>query len=92
MKSIIIIGLVLIGLSAFLFYLNADFSINNLTLPHLMGIMGGIGFGLIIGGIVGYLSKGTAIKRELKRKEMQKLMKEKAALEKQAAEKTNSNI
>lgn len=92
MKSIVIIGLILIGLSAFLFYLNADFSINNLTLPHLMGIMGGIGFGLIMGGIVGYLSKGRSLKNEQKRKEMQTLIKEKAALEKQAAEKTNSSI
>jgi hypothetical protein len=47
-----------------------------------MGIMGGIGIGLIIGGIVGYLSKGKAIKNEQKKKEIEALLKEKAALEK----------
>lgn len=85
MKSITIIGLVLLGLSAFLYYLTADFSIDKLTLSHIMGIMGGIGIGLIIGGIVGYLSKGKAIKNEQKKKEIEALLKEKAALEKNAA-------
>jgi uncharacterized membrane-anchored protein YhcB (DUF1043 family) len=51
-----------------------------------MGIMGGIGIGLIIGGIVGYMSKGSAIKAEQKRKQMLQLQKEKIELEKQAAE------
>ena len=48
-------------------------------------ISGGIGIGLIIGGIVGYLSKGKAIKNEQKKKEIEALLKEKAALEKNAA-------
>lgn len=90
MKSLSIIGLVLLGLSAFLYYLTADFSIDKLTLPHIMGIMAGIGIGLIIGGMVGYLSKGTAIKREQKKKEIETLKKEKAALEEQAAHYTQN--
>jgi uncharacterized membrane-anchored protein YhcB (DUF1043 family) len=51
-----------------------------------MGIMGGIGIGLIIGGLVGYVSKGSAIKQEQKRKEYKQLQKDKEELEKQAAE------
>ncbi|WP_124640422.1 MULTISPECIES: hypothetical protein [Amniculibacterium] len=86
MKSLSIIGIILLGLSSFLFYLTADFSVEKLSLPHIMGIMAGIGIGLIIGGMVGYISKGTAIKNEQKKKEMEALKKEKAALEKQAAE------
>ena len=86
MKSLSIIGIILLGLSSFLFYLTTDFSVEKLSLPHIMGIMAGIGIGLIIGGMVGYISKGTAIKNEQKKKEMEALKKEKAALEKQAAE------
>ncbi len=51
-----------------------------------MGIMAGIGIGLIIGGMVGYVSKGSAIKAEQKRKEFKQLQKDKEELEKQAAE------
>ena len=51
-----------------------------------MGILAGIGIGLIIGGIVGYVSKGTSLKQEQKRKELIQLRKEKEDLEKQAAE------
>lgn len=51
-----------------------------------MGILAGIGIGLIIGGIVGYVSKGTALREEQKRKEIQQLRREKEDLEKQAAE------
>lgn len=55
-------------------------------MSHVMGIMGGIGIGLIIGGMVGYVSKGSAIKAEQKRKEFRQLQKDKEDLEKQAAE------
>ena len=51
-----------------------------------MGIMGGVGIGLIIGGIVGYVSKGSSIKAEQKRKELQRLQQEKIEIEQQAAE------
>jgi uncharacterized membrane-anchored protein YhcB (DUF1043 family) len=78
--------LVLLGLSSFLFYLTADFSVEKISLSHIMGVMAGIGIGLIIGGIVGYISKGSAIKNEQKRKEIETLRKEKIALEKQASE------
>jgi uncharacterized membrane-anchored protein YhcB (DUF1043 family) len=55
-------------------------------MSHIMGILGGIGIGLIIGGMVGYVSKGSAIKAEQKRKEFKQLQKDKEDLEKQAAE------
>lgn len=55
-------------------------------MPHIMGILGGIGIGLIIGGIVGYVSKGSAIKAEEKRREFKKLQQEKEDLEKRAAD------
>ena len=50
----------------------------------MMGIMAGIGIGLIIGGVIGYISKGSAIKEEARRKEFKRLQKEKEDLEKQA--------
>ena len=87
MKNLTIIGLVLLALSILLFYLTANnFTINDLGMPHIMGIMGGIGVGLIIGGLVGYVSKGSAIKAEQKKKEFKQLQKDKEELEKQAAE------
>ncbi len=55
-------------------------------MPHIMGILGGIGIGLIIGGMVGYVSKGSAIKAEEKRREFKKLQQEKEDLEKRAAD------
>lgn len=86
MKSISITGLILLAVSALLFYLTTDFAVEQIKLSHVMGIMAGIGIGLIIGGMVGYLSKGTAIKQEQKRKEFKQLQKDKEELEKQAAE------
>lgn len=87
MKNLTIIGLVLLALSVLLFYLTSpNFTIDDLGMPHIMGIMGGIGVGLIIGGMVGYVSKGSAIKEEQKRKEFKQLQKDKEDLEKQAAE------
>lgn len=38
-------------------------------LSHFMGIMGGIGIGLIIGGIIGYTSKGKSLKAEQQKRE-----------------------
>ena len=51
-------------------------------MSHMMGVMGGIGIGLIIGGIVGYISKGSAIKEEEKRKQFAQLQKQNKELEK----------
>jgi len=87
MKNLTIIGLVLLALSLLLFYLTANnFTINDLGMPHIMGILGGIGIGLIIGGMVGYVSKGSAIKEAQKKKEFKQLQKDKEDLEIQAAE------
>jgi len=87
MKSLTLIGLVLLGLAAILLYTNSQFSVIKLFEPTtLMGILAGVGIGLIIGGMVGYISKGSAIKAEQKRQAIKQLQKEKAELEKQAAE------
>ncbi|CAA7385860.1 hypothetical protein [Chryseobacterium fistulae] len=86
MKSLSITGLVLLALSALLFYLTTDFTVEKVTLSHIMGVMAGIGIGLIIGGMVGYMSKGSAIKADQKKREFKQLQKDKAELEKQASE------
>lgn len=86
MKSISIIGMILLAVSALLFYLTTDFTVEKITISHVMGVMAGIGIGLIFGGMIGYVSKGSAIKEEAKRKEFKQLQKEKEELEKQANE------
>lgn len=86
MKSLSITGLILLAVSALLFYLTTDFTVEKIGLPHIMGVMAGVGIGLIIGGMVGYVSKGSAIKQDQKRKEFKQLQKDKEELEKQAAE------
>ena len=91
MKSLSLIGIILLLLASILFYFTTDFSVQNINLSHFMGIMGGIGIGLIMGGIVGYMSKGSAIKAEQKRKEFKQLQKEKEDLEKQAALREQQN-
>ena len=70
MKNLTIIGILLLGISGLLFYLTTNLEVEEFTLSHFMGIMGGVGIGLIIGGIVGYVSKGSSIKAEQKRKEL----------------------
>lgn len=79
MKSLIVIGLILLGLGAMLFYLN-DMAID---LRVIYGALSGIGIGLIIGGLVGYVSKGNAVKEARIRQDYKQLQKEKAELEKQ---------
>ncbi len=87
MKSLIVIGIVLLGLGALLFYLN-DMAID---LRVVYGALSGIGIGLIIGGLVGYVSKGNAVKEAQLKREFKELQKEKAELEKQQhAENINS--
>ena len=92
MKSLSIVGVMLLILSVLLFYLTTDFDVEQLKLSHLMGILGGVGIGLIFGGVVGYVSKGSAMKAEQKRKEFLKLQQEKIELEKQAAELARQQI
>ncbi|TXF75864.1 lipopolysaccharide assembly protein LapA domain-containing protein [Chryseobacterium sp.] len=86
MKSLTTVGFVLLAIASILFYLTTDFLIDKFTLSHVMGILGGIGIGLIIGGMVGYMSKGSAMKEDQRRKELLQLKKEKAELEKQTAD------
>lgn len=86
MRSITLIGIILLLVATFLFYLTTDFSVEQLKLSHMMGIMAGIGLGLIFGGMVGYVSKGSAIKEEQKRREFKQLQKDKLELEKKAAD------
>ena len=87
MKNLTFIGFLLLGLAFLLYYMMPEFSMVKLFEPlNLMGILAGIGIGLIIGGIVGYVSKGSSLKQEQKRKELVQLRKEKEDLEKQAAE------
>lgn len=87
MKNLTFIGLLLLVLACLLYYLLPEFSPMDMFEPKsLMGILAGIGIGLIIGGIVGYISKGNAIKADQKKRELKRLQKEKLELEKQAAE------
>ncbi|MDO5614659.1 MAG: hypothetical protein Q4G16_00590 [Cruoricaptor ignavus] len=87
MKNLSFIGIILLALAFLLYYITPNFSFIRLFEPiSLMGILAGIGIGLIIGGIVGYVSKGSAIKQAQKRKDFKQLQKEKAELEKQAAD------
>ena len=87
MKNLTFIGFLLLGLAFLLYYLQPQFSAVKLFEPMtLMGILAGIGIGLIIGGIVGYVSKGSAVREEQKKRELKQLKKEKEDLEKQAAE------
>lgn len=87
MKNLTFIGALLLGLAFLLYYMLPQFSFVKLFEPiNLMGILAGIGIGLIIGGVVGYISKGTALKQDEKRRELKQLRKEKEDLEKQAAD------
>ena len=86
MKNLTFIGFLLLGLAFILYYMLPEFSPVKLFEPiNLMGILAGIGIGLIIGGVVGYVSKGSALKAEEKRRELKQLRKEKEDLEIQAA-------
>lgn len=91
MKNLTFVGIILLVLAGLLYYLLPSFSFIKLFEPeNLMGILAGIGIGLIIGGIVGYVSKGSSIKKEEQRKKYRQLEKEKQALEVQAAELANN--
>ena len=86
MKSLLITGITLLLISAFLFYFSTGYRIDEITPSHFRGVLGGIGIGLMIGGVVGYVSKGSSVKAQQKRKAMEQLQKEKVEIEKQAAE------
>ena len=77
MKSLVVIGIILLGLGALLFYLN-DMAID---LRVIYGALSGIGIGLIIGGLVGYVSQGNAVKEAHLRRDFKTLQQEKAELE-----------
>lgn len=87
MKSLVVIGIILLGLGAMLFYLN-DMAID---LRVIYGALSGIGIGLIIGGLVGYISKGNAVKEAKIKNEFKQLQKEKAELEKQREQNNLAN-
>lgn len=56
MKNLSLVGVILLGLAFLLYYMIPEFSFIRLFEPiSLMGILAGIGIGLIIGGIVGYV-------------------------------------
>lgn len=83
MKNLTFAGVLLLLLACILYWIIPEFSVVKLFEPiSLMGILAGIGIGLIIGGIVGYVSKGSALKEEQKRRDYKQLQKEKADLEK----------
>lgn len=87
MKNLTLIGVILLAVAFLLYYFSSNFKFIDLFEPTaLMGILAGIGIGLIIGGIVGYVSKGTAVREAQHRKEYRQLQLEKEELEKQAAE------
>lgn len=86
MKSLVVIGIILLGIGALLFYLN-DMAID---LRVIYGSLSGVGIGLIIGGLVGYVSKGNAVKEAQLKREFKELQKEKVELEKQRVENINS--
>lgn len=87
MKSLTFIGFLLFGIGALLFYINKK----AIDLNTIYGTLCGIGIGLICGGIVGYLSKGSAVKQAKKKEEFLRLRKENAKLEKQQSSLEQAN-
>lgn len=81
MKNLTFIGIILLGIGALLFYMN-NMAID---LRVVYGALCGIGIGLIFGGIVGYISKGSAIKDQEKKQAFKQLQKEKVEYDKQQA-------
>lgn len=91
MRSLTLTGIVLILIAFVLFYFNDNFTVMRLFEPiTLMGILFGVGIGLIFGGLVGYVSKGNAVKQAKIQQEFKLLQKEKAELERQRSENINN--
>ncbi|QCX53228.1 hypothetical protein [Elizabethkingia sp. JS20170427COW] len=82
MKNIILLGIVFLAIGSFLFYRDQY----AWSWQMLYSCTAGLGLGLIFGGIVGYISKGTAIKNENKVKQLKQLQKDKEELEKKQAQ------
>ena len=82
MKNVTFVGIILLAIGVVLFYLNNM----ALDLRVVYGALCGIGVGLIFGGIVGYVSKGSAVKQENKMRQFKQLQKEKDELEKKQAQ------
>lgn len=86
MKNLTFVGIILLAIAFLLYYITPEFSTVKLFEPiSLMGILAGIGIGLMIGGIVGYVSKGTSIREAQQKRDYKQLQIEKQELEKQAA-------
>ncbi len=81
MRSITFIGIVLLAVGLLIYYFTGTVVFTQV----LIGGLCGVGIGLIIGGMVGYVSKGNAVKAEARRQEFRRLQQENAELEKQAA-------
>ena len=81
MKGLSLVGIILLAVSGMLFYFTTDFAVEKITMSHVMGMLGGIGIGLFIGGVVGYVSKGYAIKREQEKKVIERLKNDKYELQ-----------
>jgi hypothetical protein len=81
MKGLSIVGIILLAVSGMLFYFTTDFAVEKITMSHVMGMLGGIGIGLFIGGVIGYVSKGYAIKREQEKKVIERLKNDKYELQ-----------
>ena len=81
MKGLSIVGIILLAVSGMLFYFTTDFALEKITMSHVMGMLGGIGIGLFIGGVIGYVSKGYAIKREQEKKVIERLKNDKYELQ-----------
>lgn len=93
MKGLSLAGLILLLIAFVLFYFNDNFSVIKLFEPiTLMGILAGIGIGLFIGGLVGYISKGNAVKEAKIRQEFRQLQKEKEEQEKQKLENYGNSL
>lgn len=92
MKGLTLVGAILLGISGLLFYITTDFLVEKITMSHIMGIMGGVGIGLIIGGIVGYVSKGSAIKEEEIKRQIAKLQSDKYELQQKVHQNNQENI
>ena len=74
MKSLSIVGGILLLISGAMFYYSTDFLLEKITMSHMMG----------------YISKGSAIKEEEKRKQFAQLQKQNKELEKKV-ENINNN-
>lgn len=82
MKSLVIIGSICLTLAVLLYYFQGDITLEMFfSALNFMGILAGVGVGLIVGGVVGYISKGISIKE----KQEQQLQQEIQALRKKVA-------